>query len=162
MIRPIALSKAAGLVAVIAFGATLSCTSPAQEDATPASGLSTMPVTYPDGTAIRAEVALNILDQARGLMYRDVLPPDKGMLFVFMEEAERSFWMYHTKIPLDILWLNANHEIVEISANTPPCPADRRDDCPNYGGNAYAQFVLEIAAGQAAAHNLKLGDRLRF
>jgi len=121
-----------------------------------------MPVTYPDGATIRAEVALNVLDQARGLMFRDELPPQAGMLFVFMDEAERSFWMYRTRIPLDILWLNANREIVEISANTPPCPESSRDACPSYGGNAPAQFVLEIAAGQAAAHGLKLGDRLRF
>jgi hypothetical protein len=154
--------KAASLAAALACLAAFSCSSPAQEDSASASGLATMPVTYPDGTTIRAEVALNILDQARGLMFREGLPADKGMLFVFMDEAERSFWMYRTKIPLDILWLNANHEIVEISADTPPCPAERRDDCPNYGGNAYAQYVLEIAAGQAAAHNLKVGDRLRF
>lgn len=153
--------KATGLAA-LAFVAVVSCSSPGQEERAPASGLSTMPITYPNGTTIRAEVALNVLDQARGLMYRDELPTDRGMLFVFMDEAERSFWMYHTKIPLDILWMNANHEIVEISADTPPCPAERRDDCPSYGGNAYAQFVLEIAAGQAAANNLKVGDRLRF
>lgn len=121
-----------------------------------------MQVTYPDGTTIRAEVALNIMDQARGLMFRDELSPDAGMLFVFMDEAERSFWMYRTKIPLDILWMNASHAIVEISANTPPCPEESRDACPSYGGNAPAQFVLEIAAGQAAAHGLKVGDRLRF
>jgi uncharacterized membrane protein (UPF0127 family) len=121
-----------------------------------------MQVTYPDGATIRAEVALNVLDQARGLMFRDELPPEAGMLFVFMDEAERSFWMYRTKIPLDIVWMNAKHEIVEISANTPPCPEQMRDACPSYGGNASAQFVLEIAAGQAAAHGLKLGDRLRF
>jgi hypothetical protein len=121
-----------------------------------------MPVTYPDGTIIRAEVALNVLDQARGLMFRTELPPNAGMLFVFMDEAERSFWMYRTKIPLDILWLNANHQIVEISADTPPCPGESRDDCPSFGGNVPALFVLEIAAGQAAAHGLKVGDRLSF
>ena len=155
ILPPIALSTA-----LLACALTFSC-SPTSDSA-PASGLGTMPVTYPDNTTIRAEVALNVLDQARGLMFRDELPPDSGMLFVFMEEAERSFWMYRTRIPLDILWLNANHEIVEISANTPPCREASRDDCPNYGGNAPAQFVLEIAAGQADAHGLKIGDRLRF
>ena len=121
-----------------------------------------MQVTYPNGTTIRAEVAMNILDQARGLMFRDELPPEAGMLFVFLEEAERSFWMHRTKIPLDIIWMNADREIVEISADTPPCPGEVRDGCPSYGGNVPAQFVLEVAAGQAAAHGLKLGDRLRF
>jgi uncharacterized membrane protein (UPF0127 family) len=137
------------------------CSSPSN-DGSPSSGLGTMQVIYPDNTTIRAEVALNVLDQARGLMFREELPEDAGMLFVFLEEAERSFWMFRTKIPLDIIWMNANHEIVEISANTPPCPESSRDNCPNYGGNAPAQYVLEIAAGQAAAHGLKIGDRLRF
>lgn len=159
MIRRIASSRALS-GALLACAAAFSC-SPASEG-TPASGLGTMPVTYPDGTTIRAEVALNILDQARGLMFRTELPPSAGMLFVFMDEAERSFWMYRTKIPLDILWLNANHVIVEISADTPPCPGESRDDCPSFGGNTPAQFVLEIAAGQAAAHGLKVGDRLSF
>ncbi|MEX2300497.1 MAG: DUF192 domain-containing protein [Bryobacterales bacterium] len=162
MTRKKAFSTAARLVAALACAAAFSCSPTASETGASPSGLSTMPVSYPDGTTIRAEVALNILDQARGLMFREDLPPDKGMLFVFMDEAERSFWMFRTKIPLDILWINANHQIVEISANTPPCPGERRDDCPSYGGNAYAQFVLEIAAGQAAAHNLKVGDRLNF
>jgi hypothetical protein len=121
-----------------------------------------MQVTYPDGAIIRAEVAMNILDQARGLMFREELPPSAGMLFVFLEEGERSFWMHRTKIALDIIWMDANREIVEISADTPPCPSDMREACPNYGGNVPAQFVLEVAAGQAAAHGLKLGDRLRF
>jgi uncharacterized membrane protein (UPF0127 family) len=160
MIRPIASLCAVSEVFLIC-AVLLSCSRPAAETR-PISGLGTMPVTYPNGTTIRAEVALNILDQARGLMFREELRPDAGMLFVFMEEAERSFWMYRTKIPLDILWMNANHEIVEISANTPPCPESSRDACPSYGGNAPAQFVLEIGAGQAAAHGLTVGDRLRF
>jgi uncharacterized membrane protein (UPF0127 family) len=160
MIRPIT-SLSFLSPALLACAVLLSCSRPAAETA-PASGLGTMPVTYPDGTVIRAEVALNVLDQARGLMFREALSPDAGMLFVFMEEAERSFWMYRTKIPLDILWMNASREIVEVSADTPPCPESSRDQCPSYGGNAPAQFVLEIGAGQAAAHGLKVGDRLRF
>jgi uncharacterized membrane protein (UPF0127 family) len=160
MVRQTAAFRIVSAVLLVCAMA-LSCSSPAEESFAP-SGLGTMQVTYPDGTTIRAEVALNIIDQARGLMFREELPPNAGMLFVFMEEAERSFWMYHTKIPLDILWMNANLEIVEISADTPPCTGERRDDCPSYGGNASAQFVLEIAAGQVAAHGLKIGDRLRF
>ena len=116
-------------------------------------------------TGVRAfsvEMAVTPDQLSRGLMFRTELPPTAGMLFVFMDEAERSFWMYRTKIPLDILWLNANHQIVEISADTPPCPGESRDDCPSFGGNVPSQFVLEIGAGQAAAHGLKVGDRLNF
>jgi uncharacterized protein len=160
MMRPICSSKT--LIAVLLLcAAAFSCSAPAGESKPP-SALGTMPVTYPNGTTIRAEVALNVLDQARGLMFREKLTPDAGMLFVFMQEAERGFWMYRTKIPLDILWMNANHEIVEISADTPPCPEELHDACPSFGGNTPAQFVLEIGAGQAAAQDLKIGDRLSF
>jgi uncharacterized protein len=160
MIRLIASLKVL-IAALVLCGALFSCSGTGRESG-PSSGLGTMPVAYPDGTKVRAEVALNVLDQSRGLMFREKLAPDAGMLFVFMQEAERKFWMYRTKIPLDIVWMNADHQIVEISADTPPCPGELHDDCPNFGGNAPAQFVLEIAAGQAAAHNLKIGDRLNF
>ena len=107
-------------------------------------------------------MAVNVIDQARGLMFRDELADDAGMLFIFMEMAERSFWMFRTRIPLDIIWLDNQRRIVEISANTPPCESEERSGCPSHGGAVPSQYVLEIAAGQAAAHGLRIGDRLRF
>jgi len=121
-----------------------------------------MPVTLPNGNVIRAELATSPADQQRGLMYRTTLAADRGMLFVFSEPAQRPFWMYHTLIPLDIIWLDANRTIVFISHNTPPCPSETAAECPNYGGDHLAQFVLEIPGGAAAGYGLKVGDRLRF
>jgi uncharacterized membrane protein (UPF0127 family) len=124
--------------------------------------MATLPVIMPDGSKIRAELALNIDQQQRGLMFRDQLGPREGMLFVFMETNPRGFWMYQTRIPLDIIWLDENRRIVEISANTPPCPAESRSDCPSYGGSMPSRYVLELAAGQVAARGLALGDQLTF
>jgi uncharacterized membrane protein (UPF0127 family) len=149
------------LALLAAFGCALMMACSQGEPASP-SGLPIMRVTLPDGTVIRAEVALNVLDQARGMMFREEVRPDAGMLFVFMEEAPRAFWMFRTKIPLDIIWMNNNREIVEISADTPPCEATERDGCPSFGGNYPSRYVLELGAGQAAAHRLSLGDRLSF
>ena len=70
--------------------------------------------------------------------------------------------MFQTLIPLDIIWMDQQGVVVEISADTPPCGSTNANDCPNYGGEAASQYVLELAAGQAAAHRLKVGDRITF
>ncbi len=157
--RPLNRRRLALMALLLVVGAA--CSSPPASQGVP-SGMATVPVTLPDGTVIRAELALTAEQQARGLMFRDDLAADAGMLFVSLDEQPRSFWMFHTLIPLDIIWMDSNRRIVEISQNTPPCRSERRDDCPSYGGSALSQYVLELAAGQAAAHHLKVGDQLRF
>ena len=100
-------------------------------------------------------------DMARGMMFRDLLPPDRGMLFVHPAAGRYRYWMFQVSVPLDIIWLDARRRIVEISPDTPPCQAQARD-CPSYGGNADSQYVLELAGGMAARYGLKLGDVLGF
>ncbi|MEX2302248.1 MAG: DUF192 domain-containing protein [Bryobacterales bacterium] len=116
------------------------------------------PVGLPDGTEIFAEVAASFGEQQRGLMFRRELPAGQGMLFLFDTPGRYGFWMLSTLVPLDILWLDSERRIVFISANTPPCPAGTA--CPTYGSDVTAQFVLELAAGQAAARGLRVGDPL--
>jgi uncharacterized protein len=118
-------------------------------------------VKFPNGTKITAETARQDWELLRGMMYRDSLSPDKGMLFVHPEEATYHYWMYQTKIPLDIIWMDHGHRIVEMSANTPPCTT-KASECSNYGGNFKSTFVLEVGAGIAANNNLKVGDYLDF
>lgn len=144
-------------VALLLFA---SCRSTPSPDAS--SNLPTIPVTLPSGATIRAELATEPRDQQRGLMFRTSLAPDRGMLFVFPQAGRHPFWMYHTLIPLDILWIDSNRRIVFLSPHTPPCPSENPQDCPNYGGQEAAQFVLELAAGSVASHGLKTGDTLRF
>ena len=84
------------------------------------------------------------------------------MIFLFPDESPRGFWMYNTLIPLDIIWMDSDRRIVFISAHTPPCKSPNQAECPNYGRGFPAQYVLELAAGQAAARSLKVGDRLTF
>ena len=124
--------------------------------------LQTMPVTLPNGAKIQAEVALTPQEHLTGMMFRDHVPPDHGMLFVFADMQPRSFYMYQTLIPLDILWIDADRRIAYISADTPPCPAKNAAACPNYGEGVPAQYVLELGGGQAAAQGLQVGDRLSF
>jgi uncharacterized membrane protein (UPF0127 family) len=116
------------------------------------------PVDLPDGSEVFAEVAAGFGEQQRGLMFRRELPAGQGMLFLFDNPGRYGFWMLNTLVPLDILWLDSERRIVFISANTPPCPTGTA--CPTYGSDVTAQFVLELAAGQAAARGLRVGDQL--
>ena len=126
------------------------------------SGSIDVPVQLPDGTTIQAELAATAEQVTRGLMFRTELAADRGMLFVFPDTQPRSFYMFQTLIALDIIWIDAGRRIVYISRDTPPCPSRNPSQCPTYGEGAPAQYVLELAAGQAAAHELKVGASLNF
>jgi hypothetical protein len=150
-------------VLVASWWLITSCSPPSDSSKSgAATRLPTTLVTLPSGKVIRAELALAAADRQRGLMYRTVLAPDEGMLFFFPEFGYYPFWMYHTLIPLDIIWMDANRSIVFISADTPPCRSEKVEDCRNYGGEQRAQYVLELAGGAAAKNGLKPGDKLRF
>lgn len=125
--------------------------------------LASSPVLLPNGQRILAELAATNPEQERGLMARTELAPDRGMLFLFNRpQPQLLFWMFQTLIPLDIIWTDQDRRIVFISANTPPCPDANSDRCPTYGPAQSSQYVLEIAAGRAAALGLKLGDALNW
>jgi len=121
----------------------------------------TRAVTLPGGIVIHAEVASTQAQVEKGLMFRKSLAPDHGMLFLFSKEEPLKFWMFQTLIPLDIVWMDADKRVVEISENTPPCKTER-DQCPVYGGSAPALFVLELAGGSVAHYHLKTGDTIQF
>jgi uncharacterized membrane protein (UPF0127 family) len=89
-----------------------------------------------------------------GLMRRDHLDADAGMLFVFDSQAPRYFWMKNTLIPLDILFISAKGAIVDIQAMT-PCA---NDPCPLYASKAPAKYAIEINAGEASSKGIKEGQ----
>ncbi|MEO7142744.1 MAG: DUF192 domain-containing protein [Bryobacteraceae bacterium] len=120
------------------------------------------PVTLPDGKVIEAEVMVHEQDMIRGMMFRDSLAPDRGMLFIHGQEGKFPYRLYQVRVPLDILWMNSNRRIVEISADSKPCPLQSAKACPLYGGHEDALFVLELAAGVAAKNGLQVGDTLTF
>lgn len=121
----------------------------------------TRTVRLPDGSKIRAEVVNTPAAMARGLMFREKLAPNHGMLFIHAQPGRYPYWMYHTLIPLDMIWMDQNRRIVEIAADVPPCKTEK-EECPSYGGNENALYVLELGGGIAAKHGLKVGDTLRF
>ena len=94
-----------------------------------------------------------------GLMHRETLPDNQGMLFLFEHEGLQAFWMKNTLIPLDILYFDAERRLVSVSRDVPPCKSAR---CPNYPSTGPALYVLELNAGQAAALGVGRGDVLTF
>jgi uncharacterized membrane protein (UPF0127 family) len=136
---------------------TPSCTQAESDSAT--TGL--IPITLPSGTIVYAEIADTAKKRAEGLMFREHLAKDRGMLFTFGEAQPWTFWMKNTKIPLDIIWMNAKKQIVHIEANVPICT--RTDDgCRQYQPNDPALYVLELGRGMAEHFKLQKGSMLRF
>ena len=106
----------------------------------------------------KVEIADDNSERARGLMYRDQMAADAGMLFLFERQEAQAFWMKNTKIPLDILYFDNAWILVGWSLNTPPCSLG--DRCPSYPSQAPARYVLELNAGTAERIGVKLGDKL--
>ena len=109
------------------------------------------------GKTFAVEIADTSEKQALGLMFRDNMEADKGMLFIFPNEAPRSFWMKNTRIPLDIMYFDKELKMVSVSADTPPCKVTR---CPSYPSKAPAMYVLELNAGAAKKLGVGVGDKL--
>ena len=121
-----------------------------------------MPLTFPGGQRIRAEVMIKQMDMMRGMMYRDSLAPDRGMLFIYGGPGLHQNYMYQVRIPLDVLWLDMDHRVVEIVANIPPCPSASAKACPTYGGHQQSVYMLEVPAGTAAEFGVRVGDKVTF
>jgi len=105
----------------------------------------------------KVQMAVTVKEQERGLMFRKNLKQDEGMLFVFKEEGEHPFWMKDTLIPLDIIWINQNKEVVFISENTQPCSENH---CASINPDKKAQYVLELKGGTSKNIDLTVGDKI--
>ena len=106
------------------------------------------------------ELAQNDETRARGLMFRDQMDADHGMLFVHDREEPQAYWMKNTRIPLDILYFDDDRKLVSQQRDVPTCSLG--DACPSYPSDAPARYVLELNAGEAARLGLKDGAEMRF
>lgn len=105
----------------------------------------------------KVELAVTPEEQKQGLMFRKNLKEEEGMLFVFKEEEEHPFWMKNTLIPLDIIWINQNKEVVFISENTQPCS---ENDCNSINPDKKSQYVLELKGGVSKNIDLRVGNKI--
>ena len=106
------------------------------------------------------EIADDDAERARGLMFRDAMADDRGMLFIHDSQQPLAYWMKNTRIALDILYFDDARRLVSQRRGVPPCSLG--DRCPNYPSGAPARYVLELNAGQAERLGLQDGAELRF
>lgn len=107
------------------------------------------------GVRVQAEVADTDAERRRGLMGRDSLPEDYGMLFVYPEQRILSFWMRNTSIPLDIAFIDRRGTIVDVQTMQPQSEEMHRSRQP-------AMYALEMEAGWFEDHAVGVGDRVEF
>lgn len=105
---------------------------------------------------IDIEIADTDQKTVQGLMYRSSMPQNAGMLFLMKTEREQGFWMRNTYIPLDMIFVNSNMEIVTIHRNTTPMRED------SYFSTAPALYVVEVNGGFTHNNNINEGDIIDF
>lgn len=107
---------------------------------------------------VEVEIVNTPETRQKGLMFRESLGENEGMLFIFEEEGLYPFWMKNTLIPLDIIWISQDMQIVDIKTAV-PC---NEDPCPNYSPSGKALYVLEVNAGFAERKGIEIGDEVNF
>jgi len=109
------------------------------------------------GHKFEIEIAADDAARARGLMFRDSMADDHGMLFLFDDVQPRAFWMKNTHIPLDILFFDQDYKLVSAQERVPPC---RSDPCSTYPSTGPTKYVLELNSGMTEKLGVKAGDKL--
>ncbi len=103
------------------------------------------------------ELALTDKEHERGLMYRESIPENYGMLFVFKDNDIRYFWMKNTLINLDIIYIDSNGIIQKIYHNVKPC---KKEPCELYSSEIEVKFVLELNGNTCKQKKIKIGDKI--
>ena len=109
-----------------------------------------------NGNKINVEIADEPQEQSLGLMRRQSLGENNGMLFIFDNEQIRNFWMKNTLMPLDMLFISKDLVIVDI-IEAEPC---KEDPCGIYSGKEAAKYVLELNKGYSVRKDINKGDKL--
>jgi uncharacterized membrane protein (UPF0127 family) len=112
-----------------------------------------------EGDIIKVEVAQTPDELESGLMNRDELLAGSGMLFLFDGEDRHRIWMKNMMYPIDIIWIDSNHKIVDLLRSAPPCVSD---PCHVYVPSNTARYVLEVQAGYVEGNKIKIGQDVSF
>jgi uncharacterized membrane protein (UPF0127 family) len=107
-------------------------------------------------STVQAALADDDKERGQGLMDIQNLPADKGMLFIFEENKTRGFWMANTPLPLDIIFVNSDKQIVRIHHNTEPFSQK------SLKSGKPAQYVIETNAGYCISHDIQEGMKVAF
>ena len=118
-------------------------------------------LTFSDSTGktiakIDIQIANTDFDRQLGLMFRKSMSENQGMLFIFPQESNQSFWMRNTYISLDMIFVNAERRIIKIHKNT-KILSDK-----SYQSSGPAKYVIEVDAGFSNRFNIKVGDSVSW
>lgn len=105
---------------------------------------------------VHAEIAADDTARRRGLSGRASLAENRGMLFVYPDRLERTYWMKGMRFPIDIVWIDRGR----VAGVEPDLPVPVGGDLPLYPSRVPADHVLEVRAGWAARHGVERGDRV--
>ncbi len=111
----------------------------------------------PSGVSVAAEEAETPEERSKGLMYRTSMGEMEAMMFSFEGSARQTFWMYHTRIPLTVIFLDDALRIVDMQ-NMAPCPGEDPGACPVYTSRVNARHAIEVNQGFVEKHRIKFGD----
>lgn len=115
--------------------------------------------TAADTFSLSVEIAETSDQTEIGLMERDSLPPGEGMIFLFAEARDSGFWMFRTRIPLDIAYLDAGGTIV-ATREMEPCGSPYPRDCVKYPPGVPYTAALEVSRGYFTSRGISVGDRV--
>lgn len=104
------------------------------------------------------EIADNSAERTKGLMYRESMKDNHGMLFVFENEEQLSFWMKNTLISLDMIFFDSNYKVVYVQKVAEPCKVE---PCAVFSSVKPAKYVLEVKAGTSDRLEIKTGDSIQ-
>jgi len=111
-----------------------------------------------NNTKVNLIIADTPAKQVQGLSYQKDLGRDEGMLFIFSQKQNLTFWMKDMNFPLDIIWINDN-KIIKIDKNLSP---EGESPTRAYNSKIPVNYVLEVNAGYSDAHNIKVGDEVKY
>jgi uncharacterized protein len=117
-------------------------------------------VNFPGGTVLKAEVADTPEKLLFGLAFRNVLPSDEGMLYIFEESGPHRVWTKEFQFPVDVIWVDESKVVVHVVEKALPC---FESQCPWYGPPPQdARYVIEANAGFVDKANVEIGTQLKF
>lgn len=122
----------------------------------PAGPLVTLMPAGRDAVSVRVEVAKTPAERQRGLMFRQQMDEDAGMIFLFEQPQQLAFWMHNTFIPLDMIFIRSDMTVLGVVENAEP----QTDDSRQVPG--VSQYVLETNAGFARKHGIAAGNLVKF
>lgn len=105
------------------------------------------------------EKAVTKKEQAKGLMFKKSMPLLHGMLFIFKKEKIPVFWMKNMEFSIDIIWLDKNLEVKDVSKNLKPC---KTVNCPTYSPKQKVLYAFEVNAGTTNKLGIKPGSKVVF